>query len=53
MIAEISSKVNEKPVEEEDGVEEESGIPTIATNLESLRRDFDKLQSDIESIDLK
>ena len=53
MIAEISSKVNEKPVEEEDGVDEESTIPTITSNLESLRRDFDKLQSDLENIDLK
>jgi hypothetical protein len=54
LIAEISIKVNEKPLqEEEDGVDEESTIPTITTNLESLRRDFDKLHSDLENIDLK
>ncbi len=53
LIADISSKVNQKLLEEEDGVEEESAIPAIITNLSSLRREFDKLQSDLASIDLK
>ena len=50
MIAEISIKDNEKSLE--DGVDE-STIPKISTNLDSLRRDFDNLLNDLESIELK